>query len=185
MSLKTSAIPGKSVPEAAIKLQHRLHTHLDSCSIDVAGKRDVFGLIRTLLSVVADHRNHAAIRKALCLPALSDGAERHEQFEHARWEHRVGQLETVANWISQWPESFHIGADAAHLTQRAFARRLAPTDLASEIGRLPEGRTRKARVICSIVDAQMRRLRRTDPRAFREIHASRLLRAAGYYAHKE
>ena len=102
-------------------------------------------------------------------------------FEQCRLACRAPWLEMVAAWMTDWPSRFRIGADAAGLTRRSFARLHVPPSLAKEVARLPAGMRRDRRWRPVLEEPVLRRLRRVDPALYRSVRAERIL---GHCCHR-
>ena len=83
-------------------------------------------------------------------------------------------------WMSDWPNAFHIGARAAGLTRRSFARAIPSPAVAEEVKRLPTGIARDRSWVPVLDEPVLRRLRRQDPAAYRQLRARRILLAVGW-----
>jgi len=181
VSPRTSAME-PDFPEIVAAMQVRLLDALEAASGEDASIRDMGLLadVRALLAVSAAISVHAALRQSFGLgsgvPALGDRL----RFEHTRLATRVPWLETVAAWMADWPRSFRIGADAAGVTRRTFARTRPGAALAAEIPRLPTGQRRDRTWVPVLDEPVLRRLRRTDPAAYRAERARRILTSTGY-----
>lgn len=136
-----------------------------------------FGVMRSLISATVSKTAHTKLRGALdgCTPPWR-GIEHGKQFEKIGTHERAQWMETIACWTADWAKQFGHGAEAAGITQRTFARLAQPDVLAKEVRRLKSGVRRKRKPWTSILnDETMRRLRRTDPAAWRELRAKRIL----------
>lgn len=138
----------------------------------------LFAAIRSLLSVLTVRISYAAIRDAFNLPETAWLPHDRLQFEHARWPERLLLLELLSVWISDWPASFHLGAEAAGLSQKTFARLRQPKGLREEIQRLKPGSSRNRRYEPKVFDEELLRLKRIDRKAYRKLRAKRLLALA-------
>ncbi|WP_063464325.1 TniQ family protein [Ectothiorhodospira sp. BSL-9] len=142
-------------------------------------RSEAFAAVRSLLSVLTARGVHKAIRETFRLPAATLGSER-LQFEHARAVDRSVLMETLAAWLSDWPSSFRVGANAAHLTQRTFRRlNQLPSKLGLEVEGLPPGGERDRRYVPKVFDAKLMRLARLDKKAYRALRAQRLRALSG------
>ncbi|MCG5514757.1 MULTISPECIES: TniQ family protein [unclassified Ectothiorhodospira] len=140
---------------------------------------ETFTSVRALLSVLTARCVLTAIRDAFHLSPATLTAER-LQFEHVRTADRAVLMETLAAWLSDWPSSFRIGANAAHLTQRTFHRlNQSSSRLRQEVERLPVGGKRDRRYVVKVLDAELVRLARVDKKAYRALRARRLQALSG------
>ncbi|WP_264343994.1 hypothetical protein [Rheinheimera sp. MM224] len=138
----------------------------------------LFAAIRSLLSVLTVRISYAAIRDAFNLPETAWLPHDRLQFEHARWPERFLLLELLSVWISDWPASFHLGAEAAGISQKTFTRLRQPKGLREEIQRLKPGSSRNRRYEPKVFDEELLRLKRIDRKAYRKLRAKRLLALA-------
>ncbi len=141
--------------------------------------REVFDVVRCLIAASAPAPVHARLRTALALggvPACDNGRQR---FEQCRLAVRTPWLKLIAAWMADWPGPFRIAADAAGLTRRSFARLHVPPSLAGEVARLPAGLRRDRTWEPILEEPVLRRLRRTDPAAYRAVRADRILAHCG------
>ena len=133
--------------------------------------------MRSLISATTSKDAHIKLRRALddCTPPWR-GIEHGKQFEKIGTQERAQWMETIACWTTDWAKRFGHGAESAGITQRTFARLAQPDVLAKEVGRLKAGVQRKRKPWSSILnDATMRKLKRTDPAAWRQLRAARIL----------
>lgn len=138
---------------------------------------DAFAVLRTLISATVSKPSHTKLREALddCTPPWR-GIEHGSQFEKIGTQERAQWMETIACWTADWARRFAHGAKGAGITQRTFERLAKPAVLAKEIKRLKTGVQRKRKPWTSILnDATMRKLKRTDPAAWRQLRAARIL----------
>jgi hypothetical protein len=180
------AAPRAEVSEGALALQEGLLATLRDEMGGVAGPwadREVFDVVRCLLAASASADVSGRLRSAMALDArsASSGAAR-MRFEQCRLAVRSPWLTLIAAWIADWPDSFRVGAEAAGLTQRSFLRRSLPRSLRGEIDRLPAGIARDRTWKPVLDEPVLRRLRRTDPDAYRSTRAGRILAHCGYSA---
>ena len=168
-------------PEVVAAMQARLLAALQAASGEDASIRGASLLtdVRALLAVSSAVPVHVALRQSFGLGDLPTADER-LRFEHTRLAIRVPWLETVAAWTADWPRSFRDGADAAGLTRRTFARTRLGSALAAEVRRLPTGQRRDRTWVPVLDEPVLRRLRRTDPAAYRAERARRILTVTGY-----
>ncbi len=180
-----SASGGPGMSAGALALQKGLSARLRGEAGGVAGPwvdREVFDVVRCSVAASAPAAVHDRLRIALALdgvPARGDGRLR---FEQCRLDVRAPWLGLVAAWMADWPAAFRIGADAAGLTRRSFARLRVPPSLAGEVARLPAGVRRDRTWEPVLKEPVLLRLRRKDPVAYRGVRASRILAATGWGA---
>ncbi len=169
----------------ALGLQHRLECALvpdnDATGAPVPAKPfdgpEGFAVMRSLISATTSKDAHIKLRRALddCTPPWR-GIEHGKQFEKIGTQERAQWMETIACWTTDWAKRFGHGAESAGITQRTFARLAQPNVLAKEVRRLKAGVQRKRKPWSSILnDATMRKLKRTDPAAWRQLRAARIL----------
>ncbi len=141
--------------------------------------REVFDVVRCLVAASAPAPVQARLRTALALVDALAGRDGRQRFEQCRLTVRRPWLELVAAWMADWPRQFRIGADAAGLTRRSFARKRLPAALAEEVTRLPAGIARDRSWTPILEEPGLRRLRRTDRAAYSRLRAARILEACG------
>ena len=169
------------VSAGALALQEGLLATLRSEVGDAIGPwvgREVFDVVRCLVAASAPAPVHARLRTALA-PGGVPARDGRQRFEQCRLAVRAPWLELVAAWMADWPDAFRIGADAAGLTRRSFARLHVPPSLAGEVARLPAGVRRDRTWEPILEEPVLRRLRRTDPVAYRAVRAERILAHCG------
>ncbi|PWG65699.1 TniQ family protein [Spiribacter halobius] len=132
---------------------------------------------RSLFSAVGDPRIHARLRASLGLPGLPEGSLERRRLEHRRVEQRALLIETVAAWLSNWPEAFRVGAQESRMTQRVFARLHLDGVVAAEIARLPSGQQRTRVTRSARPAAAWQRRKREKLEAYRERRARALLKS--------
>ena len=170
------------VAKAASAMQLGLMAVLRGDGVRVPGPwvgREFFDVVRCLIATSAPAPVQARLRTALALdaaPACDNGRQR---FEQCRLAARAPWLELVAAWMAEWPGPFRIGADAAGLTRRSFARLHVPPSLDGEVARLPAGVRRDRTWQPVLEEPVLRRLRRVDPVAYRHVRARRIMLAIG------
>ncbi len=172
------------VPQQASAMQEGLLSTLLDEDGRVPGPwvdREVFDVVRCLIAASAPGSVHAGLRTALALDDTREPAEGRMRFEQCRLAVRLPWLEMVAAWMADWPIRFRIGADAAGLTRRTFARLHVPPSLAKEVARLPAGMRRDRGWEPVLEEPVLRRLRRVDPALYRSVRAERIL---GHCCHR-
>ena len=180
----TSQVSGRSSPEARQTTSELQGQMLRLLAGEGAGlprpwqERTGFDVLRTLLAVSGAKPVLARLREAFGLSEMEAPAAR-VRFEHARLSARVPWLETTAAWTRAWPRSFQDGAEAAGLTRRSFARRRLPTVLAEQVALLPPGVERDRTWEPVLEEPVLKRLRRNDPAAYKQLRAKRILDAFG------
>ena len=142
--------------------------------------REVFDAVRCLLAVSAPSPVSTRLRRSLGLGEAPLTGKERLRFEQCRHGTRATWLETVAMWMSDWPNAFHIGARAAGLTRRSFARAIPSPAVAEEVRRLPAGIARDRSWVPVLDEPVLRRLRRQDPAAYSQLRARRILLAVGW-----
>lgn len=164
-----------------ISMQGRLDNLSDMGRVETPMGEMPFGetvlTIRALIAVSISSFRFPELQRALAVPELALTPGRHV-FEHSRTADRAIILGTVERWISGWPESFYLGAQAIGLSQQSFLRHRTTPVLEKAIIVLPEGKTRPNAGKPLIHNEQMRRLRRRDKRQYRSSRAALILRAA-------
>ncbi len=167
------------IPKRLLELQSQL---LDLLALDTGARKAEppasaieLHALRSLIAVMTAAPIVQDVRRAIGLPPVVAASSSRRTFEHMRWRERFVVLESLEAWIRNWPESFRVGASAAGLTLRSFARCRAVGALAEEISRLPPGRTRIHSMEPLIHTRALRRLRRRDLSAYRTRRAEVLL----------
>lgn len=146
---------------------------------------DALDLVRTLASASAPAPVHAALRNALSCPGEPPGPGR-RQLELMRAVDRVAALQVVGALMEDWPARFHAAAGQAGLTRRSFERLSRPPILEAALGGLEPGAPRERPRWRSILDgADMRRLKRRDPSAYRLARCRRILAQAAVPVERE
>lgn len=172
-----------TVPDRVAALQQALLRALEGDEAGLLGPwrgRDAFDAVRTLLAVSAAGLVYDQLHEALDIPAAPPRRSSRLRFEQARLADRVPHLDLVAAWVADWPIAFRRGAEAAGLTRRTFARNHLPPALAAEVTRLPEGRRRDNRWRPVLEEEPvLKRLRRKDKSAYRELRAQRIMAVIG------
>jgi len=164
------------LPASVVALQQGLSRVLRGGGPGLPGPwpgRDAFDAVRALLAASATEPVTGRLRPALGLDGRGAPRAGRLRFEQVRLDARVPHLETVAAWLADWPRAFRHGADAARLTQRAFVRRRLPPALAAEVARLDPGRAYDRSWKPILEEPVLRRLRRTDKAAYRQLRAQR------------
>ena len=178
-----SASGGPGVSAATLALQEGLEATLRGEAGGVAGPwvdREVFDVVRCLIAASAPAPVHARLRAALALDEAPARGDERLRLEQCRLAGRAPCLGLAAAWMADWPGPFRIGADAAGLTRRSFARLNLPPPLAAEVARLPVGKRRDRTWEPVLEEPVLRRLRRTDPVAYRQVRAQRILEHCGH-----
>ena len=171
---------------AALRLQRRLtcelvgetdgppRSRLDGAGAPFLG-RDGFAALRSLHSVTTNRRTHLSLREHLGCRGMPPDHDR-LQFEKVRVGNRIRWQETIEEWSRNWASRFAEGAAAAGITQRTFARPTKSEAIMRELPTLKPGGQRRRKPWQSILDDKlMRRLKRTDPAAWRQLRAARIL----------
>lgn len=172
-----------SVPDRVAALQQALLRVLEVDDADLPGPwrgREAFDAMRTLLAVSAPGPVYDQLHEALDIPAARPKRSSRLRFEQARLADRVPHLDLVAGWMADWPAAFRRGAEAAGLTRRTFTRNHLPPALAAEVAHLPDGR-RRDNGWKPVLEEEpvLKRLRRKDRSAYRELRAQRIMAAIG------
>jgi hypothetical protein len=178
---------GATIPEPVVKLQRTLLKVLRGERKHLVGAwstPEAFIALRTLLTVMHPRPVHLALRNFSGLDAFECLRMEPKRFEHARHADRLILLETLTNWISDWPASFRRGALAVGLTQRSFHRTAQPDQLTVEVSRLPCGKPRMHVYQPILQEKSLKRLRRHNPDAYRRTRAKLLIEAARHYEHR-
>ena len=172
-----------AVPDRVAALQRSL---LGVLEVDRAGLpgpwrgREAFDAVRALLAVSAGGPVYERLHEALDVATAPAGRDGRLRFEQARLADRVAHLDLAAAWMADWPAAFRRGAEAAGITQRTFARNRLPPALTDEAARLPDGQRRDNRWKPVLEEEPvLKRLRRTDKSAYRELRARRIMAAIG------
>lgn len=171
-------VPG--VPGAVATLQRSLLRVLAGNRDDPLNLwlgREAFDAVRALLAVSATAPVHDLLHVELGLQTPRASRDSRLRFEQARLADRVPHLEMVAAWMADWPIAFRRGAEAAGLTRRTFARNRLPPALAAEVARLPDGHRRDNSWKPVLEEPVLKRLRRKDKSAYRELRAQRIMAA--------
>lgn len=168
---------GRQVPAPVAALQAGLLDLLLDAKPAAVGPwtdRTAFDGARCLTGLATIRMSHRALREGLGLPEAALPSDRCLFIEDLRADARTVVLETVAVWLSNWPEGFHRGVVAAGFTQRTFARLRMPPALAAEVAKLREGRRRDNTWRPVLEEPALRRLRRRDPARYRAVRAERI-----------
>lgn len=170
-----------TVPDRVAALQQVLLRVLEGDQTGLPGPwrgREAFDAMRTLLAVSAPGPVYDQLHEALDIPAVRPKRSSRLRFEQARLADRVPHLDLVAAWMVDWPTVFRRGAEAAGLTRRTFARNHLPPALAAEVAQLPDGR-RRDNGWKPVLEEEpvLKRLRRKDKSAYRELRAQRIMAA--------